>query len=588
MRANPLLAQAYGIEMPAHRAEAAGAAASTDSSAAVVIVNHIKAVRFAPLGSSDEEEAASAPEPAVAPAAATAAVPDGVRSAGSLRSDTSCSSRQSAVEELPELSDVFGDDDHDHMYVPSERQLRFDRQEALWQSQVTHLYPADGEANTLLGQLLDKFDRLTTGMPAGNTAAASPQDLTRRIIYKRGCSGKSKENLCAISNDWELLDDAAVLARETFTKYGKNQLLGATREKRAAALAVVRRAQLSETDNFFYDAMTDQLARVMHASPVKCASAMLDVSLETNMCAFDAIYPEEAARAQEQERVEKQAAQAVEAARLAAATAAAQQGATPEAQAAAGAKAARAAQSGMTPPARVPLAAQRKGDCEKALAMKGFLVLPREYASPERATAAFELLHQHHLGIHVRDYTQYSLSKTRAPTAIQPAKFEAFMKLPFDLVDEASLRSRMTLLGLSPLASMGDPRLPPPSEAGRATKGKPSQYMRWLLGALMINGRDDLISDETICPEVTDLIDRARTFGNEGELLKDNAEVKRKLSDFYEQSTESTSHAEKFHRLLFALLLDMQAPPAALTDASVLPCPLDVIALPCLEPRSGV
>ena len=104
----------------------------------------------------------------------------------------------------------------------------------------------------------------------------------------------------------------------------------------------------------------------------------------------------------------------------------------------------------------------------------------------------------------------------------------------------------------------------------------------------MINGRDDLISDETICPEVTDLIDRARTFGNEGELLKDNAEVKRKLSDFYEQSTESTSHAEKFHRLLFALLLDMQAPPAALTDASVLPCPLDVIALPCLEPRSGV
>ena len=53
-----------------------------------------------------------------------------------------------------------------------------------------------------------------------------------------------------------------------------------------------RAEQQGVEDCYFYDVSFINLATVLQVGPILCAEAMIEMSMLTNMTAFDAVYPE--------------------------------------------------------------------------------------------------------------------------------------------------------------------------------------------------------------------------------------------------------------------------------------------------------
>ena len=62
---------------------------------------------------------------------------------------------------------------------------------------------------------------------------------------------------------------------------------------RTALLFKTRAEQQGVEDCYFYDVSFINLATVLQVGPILCAEAMIEMSMLTNMTAFDAVYPEE-------------------------------------------------------------------------------------------------------------------------------------------------------------------------------------------------------------------------------------------------------------------------------------------------------
>jgi len=93
--------------------------------------------------------------------------------------------------------------------------------------------------------------------------------------------------------EWESHSDFDVAdAYRQFSR--KKAKTAAERTLRTALLFKTRAEQQGVEDCYFYDVSFNNLATVLQVGPILCAEAMIEMSMLTNMTAFDAVYPEEA------------------------------------------------------------------------------------------------------------------------------------------------------------------------------------------------------------------------------------------------------------------------------------------------------
>ena len=370
-------------------------------------------------------------------------------------------------EALPPAADVLGDDDIEPTYVASDLQQRLDRQSRQWELESSRIYPSDDNAHKQMGTLLAHYDELTTGA-TGKSAAG----MTTREVYRRGLAGKSKENLMSIANAWEFLDSAAILVEEACARFGREELYAAERMARVAALIKTRKEQQGLDDSFFFDTSCNQLAYVLFVGPVKCAAEMIDMSMLTNMTAFDAVYPEEALA---DARAKMLAANAN--------------------------KSPCSRDQAMPPPApplatplREPLSNQLKADAVKALQAPGFSAFKREFASSDRAHAAFEHLTEHGLALYIEEMPWFTVDTNKLlwsdkfVAEIKGSVGHILLKLPHDHLSQEEIATRLVNAQLPIGTMVKDPREPVPGPPlGQYTRSKQAHYLRWLITLLHAN-----------------------------------------------------------------------------------------------------
>lgn len=397
---------------------------------------------------------------------------DLLAAAGSGKSSTSSSGPSSSApgiaatlpmhtrEEMESVLDIFGEDDLDLAYAPSEAQQRLDRQHRLWQEQSSRAYPDDGAAHRRMATGLAKYDSMSAGTDADMAS------VSQRECYRRGVSGKSKENLMSITNSWEMLDTTATLLEEAHRRFGKEAFQKADRMAKAANLVKVRREQAGLEDCFFYDESTSSPAVIVFESPVICAEAMVEMSMLTNMACWDAVYPE---LAEEDRRARLRFA----------------------ANADGGGGQSSAGQAAPTLPAEEPgISNQLKLDCLKVLAQPGFSVFARELANQDRAVKAFRWLALQGLGIFVEATDWYTVDKKKTlwsddfVAKIGGSQGHIFLKLPASYMSKERLANVLTVAQLGMNAEISDPREPIAASAGQRVMAKQAGYLRWLLTGL--------------------------------------------------------------------------------------------------------
>jgi hypothetical protein len=453
--------------------------------------------------------------------------------------------RTSAREDIPDLAALMGVDDIEHSYVASQTQQRLDKQGRQWQAEGGRLYPSNEQAHNKLGALLAHFDELSTG-----ASGASVSGMTAREVYRRGLSGKSKENLMSVSNTWSMLDDAAQLVQDATDRYGAGPFYAAERTLRTALLFKTRAEQQGVEDCYFYDVSFNNLATVLQVGPILCAEAMIEMSMLTNMTAFDAVYPEEAIA---HKRHQEAAAIADGAARAAGGNAAMAE-ATPH-------------------PKRMAISDQLRSDAVKVLSLPGFAVFKKEMPDTARAEAAFMHLQQHGLGVFVTNIQVYTTNNKASTlwsdnflTKVAGSLGHIFLKIPFDYYPVSDLAGRFTAAQIPLNTVVADPRVPINLEgANRNTGGKMASYLRWLLTALKLEDKMSYLhaTSEHAHTGILSLARLLFMFSDEASVIsKTNPSVNAAIATFnkpaeaapFEDNRKGTL-IDSLHRVLFNLLL---------------------------------
>ena len=456
-------------------------------------------------------------------------------------------------EAIPDLVEMLGDEDIEPSYVPSDMQQRLDRQGRQWEAESSRIYPSDEKAHKLLGQVLGKYDEISTGTSARGTP------MTPRDVYRRGIAGKSKENLLAVSNAWEMLDQAALLIQDACKRFGSDEFYAMDRLTRTALLIKVRKEQQGVEDLYFYDQSFGGLATILFENPVICAAEMVHMSMLTNLASFDSVYPEEALADRRNQE-------------LLAATAMP----PPDGDMQPGLPTA----APLCTPLRPPLTAELRLDVVKVLKSEGFCVFNKELANALRADAAFTYLHAQGLGIYLKNIVMYTFNKNAVMwssmfvTKIAGTTGHIFLKLPHGLLADVELSARLVKAQIPLTCSISDPRAPVSMDVGRNTLGKLASYTRWLLTALLLKGKMSSLDADSIdkSSELLTIAQLLVEFSDEAKLLaKENAIVMNAVKSFQAPAKEpnTKSNIDILHNTLFELLLTehMPASPAYLAPA---------------------
>ena len=448
-------------------------------------------------------------------------------------------------EPIPDLVEMLGDEDIEPSYVPSDMQQRLDRQGRQWEAESSRLYPSDEKAHKLLGQQLGKYDEISTGTSAPGTT------MTPRDVYRRGIAGKSKENLLAVSNAWEMLDQAALLIQEACKRFGSDEFYAMDRLRRTALLIKVRKEQQGVEDLYFYDQSFGGLATILFENPVKCAAEMIDMSMLTNLVSFDSVYPEEALA--DRRNQEMLAATAMPPPPDSAKPAALLAGAPP------------------CTPLRPPLAAELRSDVIKVLKIEGFCVFNRELVNAPRADAAFTYLHTHGLGIYLKNIVMYTFNKNAAMwssmfvTKVAGTTGHVFLKLPYGYLTEAKLSACLVQAQIPLTTTITDPRSPVSMDSSRNTFGKLASYARWLLTALELKGKMSSLDADSIdkSSELLTIAQLLIEFSDEAKLLAKLHPVLINAVKTFQAPAEAPntkSNIDVLHNRLFELLITEQMP----------------------------
>jgi hypothetical protein len=456
-------------------------------------------------------------------------------------------------EPIPALSEMLGDEDIEPSYVASDMQQRLDRQARQWEDESSRLYPSDETAHKKLGQLLAKYDQISTGTSARGSVATS------RDLYRRGIAGKCKENLLAMSNAWEILDQAALLIQDACRRFGSDEFYSKDRTTRVALLIKTRKEQQGVEDLYFYDQAFGGLATILFENPVACAAEMLDMSMLTNLTSFDAVYPEEALADRRNQDLQAAAGAA---------------GLPP------GDPANEISPPAITPPLRPPLSAELKSDVTKVLKSDGFCVFNKELNNAQRADAAFAYLHAHGLGIYLKNVVMYTVNKNATLWSsaflikVAGTAGHIFLKLPHGYLTDVVMSARLVQAQIPLTTTIADPRTPIGMDVGRNTLSKMASYARWLLTALELKGKMSSLDAGSLdkSPELLTIAQLLLEFSDEAKLLgKESPALLSAVKTFQAPAEEPStkSSIDLLHNKLFNLFM-----------TEMMPVSLDYIAPP--------
>ena len=442
-------------------------------------------------------------------------------------------------EPIPGLSEMLGDEDIEPSYVASDMQQRLDRQARQWEDESSRLYPSDDNAHKKLGQLLAKYDGISTGMSALGSA------VTSRDLYRRGIAGKCKENLLAMSNAWEILDQAALLLQDACRRFGSDEFYSKDRTVRVALLIKTRKEQQGVEDLYFYDQSFGGLATILFESPIACAAEMLDMSMQTNLTSFDAVYPEEALADRRNQDL---------------------QAATATAMPVPGGPGHVHSPPDVTPPLRPPLGAELKSDVVKILNTAGFCVFNREVHNAQRADAAFSYLHAQGLGIYLKNVVMYTVNKNASLWSsaflvkVAGTAGHIFVKLPHGYLSDVGMSARLVQAQIPLTTTIADPRTPISMDIGRNTLSKMASYARWLLTALELKGKMSSLNADSLdkSPELLTIAQLLLEFSDEAKLLAKESPTVLAAVRTFQASAEypsTISNIDLLHKKLFNLFM---------------------------------
>ena len=310
----------------------------------------------------------------------------------------------------------------------------------------------------------------------------------------------------AMTNSWDLSDEGAWLDMSCEKKYGPSYL-NADIDVQISVMYDERTNQTECEHEWIFDHLTSKLARIIPKNPVLCSEWVCDKSVKTNMKCYDAMNDIMTSGGDVSPLAQPDFAPGADPMPL------------------------------LPPPLPQPpkeFADELISNCTKILKCRGFIILFSDF---DMKAAQFKMACQHlaYYGIGV----SLSTVGKKIRAAVCPIDsadqlidipgdglMTAFLKLPFNMVDEHVLKARLTNAGISD-AVVTAPRAAVGLAGRKSTRTKLYAYATWFYTAIgKCNAAKLLLRPEGTPPVANDVLSIAMKlclFNNERKLLASSA-----------------------------------------------------------------